>query len=64
MSAQHHDFGLDMALAAEEIDDLVSQFRLRTSNRRLSHQSVTVLSRRLHSPYLGRCKSCFVGSPP
>ncbi|KAL4075889.1 hypothetical protein J3A83DRAFT_4370112 [Scleroderma citrinum] len=43
MSEQHHDFGLEMALAADEIDDLVSQFRLRTSNRRLSHQQMQIL---------------------
>ena len=57
------DFELDMALVAEEIDDLVSQFRLRTSTRRLSYQSVAVVSPRPHSPSLGRRKSSFVGFP-
>lgn len=49
MSEQHSDFGLEMALSAEEIDDLVSQFRLHTSDRRLSHQQMQKFFRELPS---------------
>ncbi|KAI6151951.1 hypothetical protein BKA82DRAFT_4105279 [Pisolithus tinctorius] len=48
MSEQLNELGpIDMALSAEEIDDLVSQFRLRTSDRRLSHQQIQKFFREL-----------------
>lgn len=49
MSEQHSGFDLEMALSGEEIDDLVSQFRLRTSDRRLSHQQMQNFFRELPS---------------
>ncbi|KIJ70011.1 hypothetical protein HYDPIDRAFT_23160 [Hydnomerulius pinastri MD-312] len=40
MSDQNFELGSDMTISAEEIDEVISQFRLRTSDRRLSPQQM------------------------
>ncbi|KIK98001.1 hypothetical protein PAXRUDRAFT_96049, partial [Paxillus rubicundulus Ve08.2h10] len=43
MAEQHLELDPQFLLSAREIDEVVSQFRLRTSDRRLSHQQMQKL---------------------
>ncbi|KAF9226513.1 hypothetical protein BS17DRAFT_814456 [Gyrodon lividus] len=43
MADDHLELAPEFVISAQEIDEVVSQFRLRTSDRRLSHQQMQML---------------------